>query len=194
MTWLWVLGFLIVFPVPVMLLLRKSRMNRNLKIVLMVASWIVYAAIVINGVRNSAQERNLETEHPVMEMQTEVSDEVQTEARMDTGSETSGTEKETVPETEAKESERHTEAEEVPAVAVEEDPVSDLPEEDDGIVIADVNTSAEHDYVLNTNTMKFHDPGCRHAKTISADNKAERFCTREELIVEGYEPCGVCNP
>ena len=38
------------------------------------------------------------------------------------------------------------------------------------------------DYVVNTNTGKFHYPSCASAKKIKDSNRAERHCTREELI------------
>lgn len=49
-------------------------------------------------------------------------------------------------------------------------------------------------YILNTNTKKFHRPGCNSADKIADKNKAETDKSREELIEEGYEPCKNCNP
>ena len=49
-------------------------------------------------------------------------------------------------------------------------------------------------YVLNTNTKKFHYPSCSSAALISDKNRAESNKTRDELISEGYSPCGVCKP
>ncbi len=49
-------------------------------------------------------------------------------------------------------------------------------------------------YVLNKNTKKFHHLNCRSVKQISEKNYAERECTRQELIDEGYDPCGICHP
>lgn len=54
--------------------------------------------------------------------------------------------------------------------------------------------SAGATYILNTNTHKFHYPGCSSAKRISPKNYAEFSGTREELINAGYDPCGNCNP
>ena len=50
------------------------------------------------------------------------------------------------------------------------------------------------DYVLNTSSMKFHDPDCSGAQGISEENREEITCTRDELIYKGYEPCGSCKP
>lgn len=50
------------------------------------------------------------------------------------------------------------------------------------------------DYVVNTNTGKFHRPSCRHVNKISDSNRWDVHTDRQELIDEGYEPCKVCNP
>ena len=49
-------------------------------------------------------------------------------------------------------------------------------------------------YVLNTSTKKFHYPDCSSAKTIADKNKQTYTGTREELIDDGYSPCGNCDP
>lgn len=49
-------------------------------------------------------------------------------------------------------------------------------------------------YILNTNTKKFHYPSCSSAALIKDKNKAQSNKSREELIAEGYSPCGVCKP
>lgn len=49
-------------------------------------------------------------------------------------------------------------------------------------------------YVLNTSGKKFHSPDCSGAASISDKNRQEYTGTRELLIVQGYEPCGQCNP
>lgn len=54
--------------------------------------------------------------------------------------------------------------------------------------------SEERDYILNTSKMKFHVPSCSSVKQMSEKNKEERHCSREELINEGYGPCGNCHP
>lgn len=50
------------------------------------------------------------------------------------------------------------------------------------------------DYVLNTSSKKFHLPDCPSVDSISEKNRQEYHGTREELIAQGYEPCGSCNP
>lgn len=49
-------------------------------------------------------------------------------------------------------------------------------------------------YVLNTNTQKFHYPSCSSADDIKASNRKDVVATREELLHKGYEPCGRCHP
>lgn len=52
----------------------------------------------------------------------------------------------------------------------------------------------EADYVLNTSSKKFHRPDCPSVDSMSEKNRQEYHGTREELIAQGYEPCGSCNP
>ena len=49
-------------------------------------------------------------------------------------------------------------------------------------------------YILNTNSKKFHLPDCSSAKSIKQESKKEWNGTREELMKQGYSPCGVCKP
>jgi len=49
-------------------------------------------------------------------------------------------------------------------------------------------------YVLNTSSKRFHLPTCDSVPTISAKNKATTDKSRDELIAEGYRPCGSCRP
>lgn len=62
--------------------------------------------------------------------------------------------------------------------------------------VSDSNSeSAENtEYVLNTNSMKFHKPNCSSVEDISESNREDYSGSREELIAEGYSPCGRCNP
>ena len=54
--------------------------------------------------------------------------------------------------------------------------------------------SEEHTYIINENTDKFHAPDCSSVDDIKEKNKREITGTRDELIEEGYEPCGICKP
>ncbi len=49
-------------------------------------------------------------------------------------------------------------------------------------------------YILNTNSMRFHDPDCEAVDRMADQNRAESTLSRDELIAEGYTPCGICNP
>lgn len=49
-------------------------------------------------------------------------------------------------------------------------------------------------YVCNINSMKFHYPDCSSVESMSAKNKLEVTATRDELITQGYDPCGWCKP
>lgn len=55
-------------------------------------------------------------------------------------------------------------------------------------------SASKTDYVLNTNSKKFHYPSCRSAKSMSDKNKSEYSGAREDLINQGYSPCGNCHP
>ena len=63
-----------------------------------------------------------------------------------------------------------------------------------GTDTAENNQTAESLYVLNNNTMKFHRPGCSSVKKISEKNYGESSLSRDELIAQGYSPCGNCDP
>ena len=49
-------------------------------------------------------------------------------------------------------------------------------------------------YVLNTSTMKFHFPRCRDVKKIAPQNYSTYDGTRDDVMNQGYSPCGHCNP
>lgn len=49
-------------------------------------------------------------------------------------------------------------------------------------------------YVLNTSTMKFHYPHCSSVKQIAPHNYATSSTNRDDLISQGYSPCGRCKP
>ncbi len=54
--------------------------------------------------------------------------------------------------------------------------------------------SEPRDYVINTNSGKFHLPECSSVDSIKEKNKEVFRGTREFLIEEGFEPCGSCRP
>ena len=54
--------------------------------------------------------------------------------------------------------------------------------------------SSEITYVLNINSRKFHYPNCASVDKMSPQNRKDTNETREELINQGFKPCGNCNP
>ena len=67
--------------------------------------------------------------------------------------------------------------------------------------LAEENTAVKDDenaeimqYVLNLNNKKFHEPDCSSVDDMKEENKQEYEGTREDLIEQGYDPCGRCKP
>ena len=54
--------------------------------------------------------------------------------------------------------------------------------------------ASQADYILNSNTKKFHYPTCSSVNDMKEKNKQEFFGTRDEAISNGYFPCGRCKP
>lgn len=57
-----------------------------------------------------------------------------------------------------------------------------------------VTRSTERSYVLNTNTMKFHLPSCSSVKDIKESNRQDVTMARDDIIAQGFSPCGRCHP
>lgn len=55
-------------------------------------------------------------------------------------------------------------------------------------------TSSGTDYVLNTNTHKFHYPSCSSVGDMKPENTSYFTGSRDEVIAQGYKPCGRCKP
>lgn len=55
--------------------------------------------------------------------------------------------------------------------------------------VAENNTRT---YILNTNTGKFHYPGCRAVGRMNESNKQSVSASYNEMISRGYFPCGIC--
>lgn len=70
--------------------------------------------------------------------------------------------------------------------AKEEPPVKEEPSNQAPVV--------QGDYVVNTNTKKFHKPSCSSAGDIKESNRKDFTGNRQELIDQGYVPCKRCNP
>lgn len=52
----------------------------------------------------------------------------------------------------------------------------------------------ETTYILNTSSRKFHLPNCSSVSNMKEENKSTYTGSREDLIAQGYEPCGQCKP
>lgn len=52
----------------------------------------------------------------------------------------------------------------------------------------------EYDYVINTNTKRFHVPGCSSVDDMKEKNKETFSGDRDTLTEMGYVPCGRCKP
>lgn len=50
------------------------------------------------------------------------------------------------------------------------------------------------EFVLNTNSKKFHKPSCSSISQIKEGNKEVYKGSRDDLISQGYDPCKKCNP
>ena len=62
-------------------------------------------------------------------------------------------------------------------------------------LISTPETSTEEtSYILNTNNKKFHRPDCSSVKDIKDKNKQDYTGSQEDLIFQGYDPCGRCKP
>jgi len=54
-------------------------------------------------------------------------------------------------------------------------------------------TAENAKYIGNSDSLKFHKPGCSSAESMSEENKVY-FLNREDAISQGYVPCGRCKP
>ena len=59
---------------------------------------------------------------------------------------------------------------------------------------ASPSTDPSVDYVLNTNSMKFHFPSCDSVEKMDPENRQDYTGDRQMLIDQGYSPCGNCHP
>ncbi len=64
----------------------------------------------------------------------------------------------------------------------------------DGIGSNSVTTDSGRDYVANKSSMKFHYPDCASVSKMSKENRLDFHGKRDELITQGYDPCGSCKP
>ena len=62
-TWLWVLGWIFIFPVPLtIILINKPNIDKKLRYGLIIGAWVVYAALAVAGmVSNSGKPKTVKT-------------------------------------------------------------------------------------------------------------------------------------
>lgn len=104
---------------------------------------------------------------------------------------TTTTEITTVPETTTT-TEPPTEPPTLPPTEPPTEPPTPAPTEPPAPVAAEQNNLVE--YWINTDSGKFHYSNCRTIKNEDDPHWERRWCDRQELIAEGYSPCGVCEP
>ena len=86
------------------------------------------------------------------------------------------------------------------SVSIDKPPVditiSDPAAADDRQRPDEAQTGESHRFVLNTNPtrMRIHRPDCRSVSDIKEENFQYSDQSLEELIAEGYTPCGNCHP
>ena len=108
---------------------------------------------------------------------------------------TTTTETTTIPETTTTES--PTEPPTLPPTEPPTEPPTPAPTEPPAPVIEEpqpVEQNNDTTYLVNTDSNKFHYPSCRTIKNYDDPHWEERSCDRQQLLDEGYSPCGVCNP
>ena len=70
----------------------------------------------------------------------------------------------------------------------------DTPESETSGTSADSTEKTDITYILNTDTKKFHFSSCSSAQSMKEENKQTYTGDREDLIAQGYSPCGKCDP
>lgn len=73
-------------------------------------------------------------------------------------------------------------------------PASNTKRSFSAMVSPSADAGATIDYVLNTNTHKFHYPDCSSVDTIKPGNREDYSGSREAVIARGFEPCKKCKP
>ena len=63
-----------------------------------------------------------------------------------------------------------------------------------GAAVGSAEDGKEITYVVNSNTGKFHRPGCSSVSQMKQKNRLDTTESRDQLIAEGYSPCKRCNP
>lgn len=76
-TWLWVLGWIFIFPLPLtLILLKKQNINKGLKYGIIIAAWVVYAIFAVIGMFSNGD--NPESTNQITSKETTAATEVTT--------------------------------------------------------------------------------------------------------------------
>lgn len=174
-TWLWVLGWICIFPLPLtILLLRKPNMNKILKGAVLACAWALYLLIGFAGTGESAAPAA--SSAPLIETAATAEPAVRS---MPTAEPTPTPVPTAAP---------------TPTPAPTPEPTPTPTAEPTPTPVPTPIPAPVYTYVLNTHTMKFHYPDCSSVEDIKASNKAFYEGTRDELIARGFDPCGRCHP
>ena len=69
-----------------------------------------------------------------------------------------------------------------------------LPKQTESNIYGEKVHTVDTSYVANKNTKKFHYPYCNSVDQMKEKNKQYLTCNRNQVISQGYSPCGNCNP
>lgn len=83
--------------------------------------------------------------------------------------------------------------EEVPEKVEPKPEVVEQPKEEPKQEIVEEPQEKVYDFILNTNTNKYHDPHCRSVNRMSEKNKEYFTGTVSEVKSRGFEPCEICQ-
>ena len=85
-------------------------------------------------------------------------------------------------------------AEDAQAVEPGSPEVESEPEEPEDRSLPAASEEQAQDYVLNTNTKKFHYPDCSSVSDMKPENRQDVHEDRESILARGFVPCKRCKP
>lgn len=84
-TWLWILGWLFIFPIPLtILMVRNQKINKKIKIIIIVIAWLVYLVMARSG-KSGSSNRTKDTNESTRSSNVEAS--IETDTKNDKGKE-----------------------------------------------------------------------------------------------------------
>ena len=184
-TWLWVLGWIFIFPLPLtVLLLRKKDMNKVLKYGIIAVVWLFYVIIALSGGGEDADNANMNSDYnSEIGVSTTADYSVESTSETELISTTESTTQGTTTETTTEVTTTETTTEKITKETTTEKTTK---------ATTTKKEPAKESYVLNTNTKKIHHPGCSAVGKMKDKNKREVTDTVEHLENQGYSKCGIC--